>query len=65
MNKFPSVKNYLVSQKFLLLIFFSHESTSFTPCESKPKEREAWYLYHYLLFIAITAGGVDRYLTNP
>lgn len=58
MNKIPSIKTYLVSQKFSLLIFF-HESSIFTHCESNPKGREAWYLYHYLLFIAITAKGVD------
>lgn len=39
MNKFPSVKNYLVSQKFLLLIFF-HASTSFTPVNQTLKEEK-------------------------
>lgn len=33
-------------------------------CESKAEERHAWCLQHYFLFIAMTAEGVDRYLTH-
>lgn len=47
----------------ILANYFSHKTIPHFTCESNPEETQALCFHHYLLFIAITAEGVDRYLT--